>query len=327
LEDYDPQIGRFVQVDPITDRLSAISPYEYALNDPVTYIDKYGLIGGVIPCPGTSAFSIFLSSAGAGIVNTLQFASAGINIASMGLHVSLATYSFMQSAQTNNLINNQITTIQVGVTIATGEVTNNPCISNSRDPDDNDDNSGISIASGGFNDLDLDVTFNVTDVDADGLQIIQTFEGTRGDDGKRVGKMIINDDGVNYDAFVDRGKYLPYVTEDGNEPAHRTKPYFQDASDNIYYVAFDKSKKSGSLRMHDEPTGVRFHKTEKFETIIIATNYKGTGKNYVLGAFKWGFKNHGNSAIHNRIKLNKTVSPTTKKIIAHDYPNYKFYNQ
>ncbi len=43
---YDPQIGRFTQLDPLTDEYSILTPYQYASNDPITNIDIDGLEGG-----------------------------------------------------------------------------------------------------------------------------------------------------------------------------------------------------------------------------------------------------------------------------------------
>ena len=40
---YDPGMGRFLGVDPIASSLSTISPYSYAMNNPVLFIDKFGL--------------------------------------------------------------------------------------------------------------------------------------------------------------------------------------------------------------------------------------------------------------------------------------------
>jgi len=42
---YDPQIGRFTQLDPLTDDYSELTPYQYASCDPITNIDVDGLEG------------------------------------------------------------------------------------------------------------------------------------------------------------------------------------------------------------------------------------------------------------------------------------------
>lgn len=41
---YDPVLGRFVQVDPMADSYGSQTPYNYANNDPVTYNDPLGLL-------------------------------------------------------------------------------------------------------------------------------------------------------------------------------------------------------------------------------------------------------------------------------------------
>src|SRR5690606_24781007 len=43
---YDPQIGRFVQLDPLTDYYPLMTPYQYASNDPIANINIDGLEGG-----------------------------------------------------------------------------------------------------------------------------------------------------------------------------------------------------------------------------------------------------------------------------------------
>ena len=42
---YDPQIGRFPQLDPMADEYPALTPFQYASNDPITNIDVDGLEG------------------------------------------------------------------------------------------------------------------------------------------------------------------------------------------------------------------------------------------------------------------------------------------
>jgi uncharacterized protein RhaS with RHS repeats len=43
---YDAQIGRFIEIDPLTDDYFAQSGYIYALNDPIKNIDVDGLLPG-----------------------------------------------------------------------------------------------------------------------------------------------------------------------------------------------------------------------------------------------------------------------------------------
>lgn len=45
---YDPQIGRFTQLDPLTFKYPFLSPYQYASDDPIDNIDIDGLEGGAI---------------------------------------------------------------------------------------------------------------------------------------------------------------------------------------------------------------------------------------------------------------------------------------
>ncbi|MEL7003981.1 MAG: RHS repeat-associated core domain-containing protein [Bacteroidota bacterium] len=50
---YDPAIGRFGAIDPLTHHIDGISPYQFAFNDPVFRNDPTGLApsGGNVPLP------------------------------------------------------------------------------------------------------------------------------------------------------------------------------------------------------------------------------------------------------------------------------------
>lgn len=53
---YDPQIGRFVQLDPLTDEYPEFTPYQYASCDPIINIDLDGLEGLEAVVAGTDFF-------------------------------------------------------------------------------------------------------------------------------------------------------------------------------------------------------------------------------------------------------------------------------
>ncbi len=57
---YDPQIGRFMQLDPLTDDYPFLTPYQYASDDPITNIDVDGLEG----CPSVSGMVGYVGNLG-----------------------------------------------------------------------------------------------------------------------------------------------------------------------------------------------------------------------------------------------------------------------
>ncbi|TAN16696.1 MAG: RHS repeat-associated core domain-containing protein [Chitinophagaceae bacterium] len=89
---YDPQLGRFTEQDPLTDEFATVSPYQYALNDPVANIDKDGLAG--IPLAGVTitaqtihrmlAFSSFTSS----IIGAVSQYGTAVSAISTVVHVA-----------------------------------------------------------------------------------------------------------------------------------------------------------------------------------------------------------------------------------------------
>ena len=80
---YDPQIGRFPQLDPLTDSYPFLTPYQYASNDPITNIDVDGLegivsIGGVLH-KAVGPTGGFLGTIGSAFGNIMSITSLAIH--------------------------------------------------------------------------------------------------------------------------------------------------------------------------------------------------------------------------------------------------------
>ncbi|MBX2922898.1 MAG: hypothetical protein KF746_11940 [Chitinophagaceae bacterium] len=92
LRNYDPQIAKFVQMDPFG---QYASPYSGMGNDPVNLVDPSGGIG--IPCPGTSSLGVFFMKAGelfGNIVSAMSSVSSSIvTISASAAQLSAKVYN------------------------------------------------------------------------------------------------------------------------------------------------------------------------------------------------------------------------------------------
>lgn len=108
---YDPQVARFVQIDPLSGVSPSHSPYHYGYNDPVGNIDYMGLI----PCPGSSGLSIALQKAGEAALNALssvgRLSSAALSLGINGTNVGAL---LIKSANDFNSVAKQIDFQQPG---------------------------------------------------------------------------------------------------------------------------------------------------------------------------------------------------------------------
>ena len=57
---YDPQLGRFGQVDPIGDAMPYYSPYSFGSNDPVSHVDPFGLTDSVVTTKTTNLPAVYV---------------------------------------------------------------------------------------------------------------------------------------------------------------------------------------------------------------------------------------------------------------------------
>ncbi len=122
---YDPQIGRFMQLDPLTDDYPELTPYQYASNDPVTNIDVDGLGPGD---PISDACSIgrdftYGSSAVNSAMNyvtplfrTIGSSASSVNKASsvFGIFEKISSIVIHSAIIAGNIINSNTTTQPAG---------------------------------------------------------------------------------------------------------------------------------------------------------------------------------------------------------------------
>ncbi|MBC7687810.1 MAG: hypothetical protein H7211_06480 [Aquabacterium sp.] len=82
---YDPQIGRFPQLDPLTDDYPELTPFQYASCDPIDNIDIDGLEGGLSTVGGIWNGSFLQAAKSGGSLLGLGV-NISINIAKIGSH-------------------------------------------------------------------------------------------------------------------------------------------------------------------------------------------------------------------------------------------------
>lgn len=111
--DYDPQIGRFLQIDPLTDEQPIVSPYQYAFNDPIANTDKTGL-SPILYCPGTSSWSIFLDQVGQAITDVVSESSVAISIVSIAVNVTNTAVHVEIAVKNSAMIDGQVESLAAG---------------------------------------------------------------------------------------------------------------------------------------------------------------------------------------------------------------------
>jgi len=86
---YDPQIGRFPQLDPLTDDYPELTNYQYASNDPIANIDLDGLEGVYYVTVKTVVkHTSQAASVGSGIGKGLSLASIGVSVGKIASNVA-----------------------------------------------------------------------------------------------------------------------------------------------------------------------------------------------------------------------------------------------
>ncbi|MBX3254205.1 MAG: RHS repeat-associated core domain-containing protein [Chitinophagaceae bacterium] len=109
---YDAQIGKFIQMDPLADGNSGFSPYSYAANDPIGNIDFLGLDAITSTLSTTAETAITLGTV---TITAVKATSAGLSTVSLASKVISITSITLRTVNTAcNIINSNITTSGVG---------------------------------------------------------------------------------------------------------------------------------------------------------------------------------------------------------------------
>lgn len=113
---YDPQIGRFTQLDPLTHSYPYLTPYQYASCDPITNIDIDGLEGGdAVVKSVTTALNETANAAGKLIENVVlkSIPRTTSRIATVLSKGNATVFLLSKVAKVSAIINTSITTQNV----------------------------------------------------------------------------------------------------------------------------------------------------------------------------------------------------------------------
>jgi RHS repeat-associated protein len=136
LRNYDPQVGRFVEMDPLMDHYSYLSPYQYAGNDPIANIDKNGMgifdvvddavegTGDAVEGAGDVVQSTKAVSQVADIAMTVRSTVTVVSTAEQVLNVT--TIVLNVAATATHFINTSITSQAVGDDLSRESLSRNP---------------------------------------------------------------------------------------------------------------------------------------------------------------------------------------------------------
>ncbi len=128
---YDPQIGRFPQLDPLTDEYPELTPYQYASDEPITNVDRDGLellnsvgdVGSAISHVTLVTDAEMLAAKASGALSVVKSAVSVAKDAGAVLKVASKVSLIVHTVNTTtDIINKNATTKQIGNTLRKGVV-------------------------------------------------------------------------------------------------------------------------------------------------------------------------------------------------------------
>ena len=293
--EHDMQIGRFWQVDPLSEKYPYNSTYAFSENKVTNSIELEGL-EAVNLSNGETAYGPY-SNSYINEFNDRYREGDASNFSSFQQSYSPPQIDFLGSGFGGSLR-------------ANFEVSNAPI-------------SGLQAIQ----------TLSHTPLEQAGLNLVQRTATERGlsnpldgSTGFLSGTFRFQTGGSNYEGFVDGGINSLYAKL-GRSPAGGSLPYYIAAYEHA--TQWNRTSGVGSISINDRPNFQDLSQSTLFSTYIIGQNYLGSGKDRILGGFDWSYSNGNlqNSGGINGVNFVPTnsMSPLNMAILQHDYPSYHFY--
>ncbi|MBI3133518.1 MAG: hypothetical protein HYZ14_02475 [Bacteroidetes bacterium] len=319
---YDPRIGKWLSLDPAEKKYPGFSPYNAFLDNPMYYSDPRGddppqnfkqytaAGGGSIHLPAGANVTTYSQQDYSDAVE--KYGQATVD--QSGIQVGqVKSFSFGSQEFNNKMVSPGSSGVvkSGGYVNSQGEQYKTPDIS----------------FSGGTLQTEMSLNFSLENTGStSSAQVVQVVETTNKepeatytfDNGRQIG-------------FVDGGVNSPMTRDpqypDGVNPG---EPYYiYTASNGGATGAVSTSNGSSDIWVYDKPNaqGNSFASVQ-FQTVIVATNFYGSGVDVVMGTYNWGFVNNSMTNTMMQTHQSNTVNfvaptPRTMDIIQNDYPQYK----
>lgn len=284
---HDPQIGRFTQIDPLSDKFVYNSIYAFSENHVTNSIELEGL----------EEIDVNTLS----YLNNLLFDYNGVknSLPSGQTMLSLADFAKSYSLPKANLSGQSLF--------------------------DKDVRADFIVENHHSSQLQIAQTVSTTSFNQAWMNKLVP-QGNLDKDNFLKGTYRFNSGGDQYQGFVDGGVNSGQVLINSQPPVSYSAPYYFDL-DQTKTNGKTFFPDAAGVQFYDEPWGAAFSSKVNFTTYLIGVNYLNTGRDRILGSFSWGFTNNGGTPTFSGVNFKPgfAITPIDLNIIKHDYPSYSFF--